>query len=145
MTFWIGLGAIILLFILVSIFFIPLASLFTNDEAVQDIMLCIFGCLMSYQLGDCLQITYGNALRGLGYTKPLPIIASISYMVICIPLSYFYTFKYSSLMKSLDLDFLIKGWSPEMGLWIGIPFGLLTAGLLFHRVFKKKLWSLMEE
>lgn len=144
-TFWIGLGIITVLSILVCVFFYPLASLFTNDEAVQDIMFCIVGCLVYYQLGDCLQITYANALRGLGHTRPLPIIASISYLLICIPISYFYTFKYSSWMVSHGMEFMVwDWWSPEYGLWYGIPFGLFLAGLLFHRVFKKKLWSIME-
>ena len=143
-SFWIGLGFITFLSILVNIFFFPLASVFTDDTAVQDIMLCIFGCLLLYQLGDCLQITYANALRGLSYTKPLPIIASFSYLLLCIPLSYFYTFNFSSWIESVGMDYLVSDWwRPEIGLWLGIPFGLLLAGIFFRLVFRLKLRSLL--
>lgn len=145
MTFWIGLGAIILLSTLVYHFFIPLASIFTNDEAVQEIMLCILTSLLLYQLGDCLQITYANALRGLGYTKPLAIIASCSYLLFCIPLSYFYTFKFGSWSESLGLEYMASVWQPELGLWFGIPAGLSVAGFLFWLVFRFKLRSLIKK
>lgn len=95
--------------------------------------------LLLYQLGDCLQITYANALRGLEHTKPLPIIAFFSYFVISIPICYFYTFKFMPCMESYDIAYMLDLWSPEIGLWLGIPFGLLVAGLLFMFTFRVKL------
>ena len=138
-AFRMGLIFIGLTSILVWAFFEPLASLFTPDKRVVEIMWCIFPFLLYYQLGDCLQITYANSLRGLEHTKPLPIIASVSYFLISIPICYFYTFKFMTYLESNELAYLFDWWTPEMGLWIGIPFGLLVAGLLFHRVFRKKL------
>lgn len=143
-AFRMGLVFIVLTAILVWAFFEPLASIFTPDERVVEIMWCIFPFLLYYQLGDCLQITYANALRGLEQTKPLPIIASVSYFLISIPICYFYTFKFMTYMESYELAYLFDWWrwTPEMGLWFGIPFGLLVAGLLFYRVFRKKLYFL---
>lgn len=143
-SFWIGLGFITVLSILVYFFFFPLASVFTDDTAVRDAMLCILIPLLLYQLGDCLQITYANALRGLGHTKPLAIIAFFSYLLICIPMSYFYTFKFGLWLENLGLDYLIPLWRPEMGLWLGIPFSLLMAGILFLLVFRNKRRSLIK-
>lgn len=145
-TFWIGLGIVLLLSILVYFFFFPLASVFTDDTAVQEIMLCILWSLLLYQLGDCLQIAYANALRGLGCTKPLAIIASFSYLLICIPFSYFCTFKFSSRIESLGMDYPGADWlRSELGLWIGIPIGLFMAGILFWLVFRFKLRSLIKK
>lgn len=95
--------------------------------------------LLLYQLGDCLQITYANALRGLEHTKPLPIIAFFSYFVISIPICYFYTFKFITYMESNELAYLFDWWTPEIGLWLGIHLGLLVAGLLFMLTFRVKL------
>lgn len=144
-SFLIGFGVITVLSILVIVFFPQLASLFTSDETVQNIMLCILEFLVLYQVGDCLQISYANALRGLGHTKPLPIIASISYLLICIPVSYFFTFKFGSRIESLGLDYQMPNWQPEIGLWLGIPFGLFLAGILFRLAFRFKLRSLIEK
>lgn len=143
-SFLVGFVFITLLSILVYIFFFPLVSVFTDDTVVQEIMMCIYGSLLLYQLGDCLQITYSNALRGLGHTKPLAIIAFFSYLLICIPMSYFYTFKFGLWLENLGLDYLIPLWRPEMGLWLGIPFSLLMAGILFLLVFRNKRRSLIK-
>lgn len=142
-AFRMGLVFIVLTSLLVWTFFEPLASVFTNDEMVVGIMWCIMPSLLLYQLGDCLQITYANALRGLEHTKPLPIIAFFSYFVISIPICYFYTFKFITYMESNELAYLFDWWTPEIGLWLGIRLGLLTAGILFLVVFKRKLKSLM--
>lgn len=144
-TFWIGFGVIIPLSFSAYHFFFPLASNFTTDEAVQNAMSCIFVSLLLYQFGDCIQITYANALRGLGCTKPLFIIAFFSYFVISIPLSYFYTFKFMTYMESNGLADLFDWWTPEFGLWYGIPMGLFVAGILFWLVFRFKLRSLIKK
>lgn len=141
-AFRMGLVFIGLALLLVWVFWEPLSSLFTSDERVVKIMWCIMPSLLLYQLGDCLQITYANALRGVERTKPLPIIAFFSYFFISIPICHFCTFKFMTYMENYDLAILLDLWSPEMGLWLGIPFGLLTAGILFHVVFKIKIKSL---
>ena len=78
-----------------------------------------------YQLGDCTQIVYANALRGLENTKSLAYIAIFSYIVICIPICY---------LSAFQIDWTYSGVS---GVWAGIPIGLLIAGILFYGCFIK--------
>ena len=144
-AFVMGLVFVVLTSWLALTFFEPLASVFTTDDSVIEIMWCIMPSLLLYQLGDCLQITYANASRGLEHTKPLPIIALFSYFAISIPLCYLYTFKFMTLMDRYDLAYLFDWWTPEFGLWYGIPFGLLVAGILFWLAFRFKLKSIIKK
>lgn len=93
-------------------------------------MKAILPWFILYQIGDCMQITYGNALRGIEATKPLMIIAFVAYVLISIPLSY-----YLGDISRLGVH----------GVWIGIPFGLTTAGLLFRWRYRKHCKKLENE
>jgi MATE family multidrug resistance protein len=123
-AFMLGLIAVLLLTVGIWVFFEPLASCFTNDADVVEIMWLILPSFVLYQLGDCTQIVYANALRGIEDTKPLAFIAGFSYILICIPLSYLIAF---TLGKGI------------VGVWMGIPIGLTLAGILFFVRFRKKL------
>jgi MATE family multidrug resistance protein len=123
-AFMLGLIAVLLLTVGIWVFFEPLASCFTNDADVVEIMWLILPSFVLYQLGDCTQIVYANALRGIEDTKPLAFIAGFSYILICIPLSYLIAFTFG------------KG---IVGVWMGIPIGLTLAGILFFVRFRKKL------
>lgn len=120
-------GGIILL---LYIFFDPLSSFFTTSSEVKIVMKAILPWFILYQIGDCMQITYGNALRGIEATKPLMIIAFVAYVLISIPLSY-----YLGDISRLGVH----------GVWIGIPFGLTTAGLLFRWRYRKHCKKLENE
>lgn len=119
-AFRFGLCVVGIIILLLYLFFDPLASCFTTSNEVKVVMKAILPWFMIYQIGDCMQITFGNALRGLEATKPLMIIAFIAYVLISIPLSYYLG----------DIDRL-----GIHGVWLGIPFGLTTAGLLFRWKF----------
>ena len=118
---------------MVWLLFEPFASFFTGDADVIKIMWSILPSLIIYQLGDCLQISYANALRGLEDTKHLAIVAFISYVFVCIPLCYLFAFQ---------LDWPLHG---VKGVWAGIPVGLTLAGFSFWLRFRTKLRCLRNE
>ena len=129
-AFLVGLVSIIAITGCIWVFFEPLASCFTNDPQVIDLMWLILPSFILYQLGDCTQIVYANALRGIEDTKPLAFITGFTYVVVCIPLSYLIAFK-------LGLG--------VSGVWMGIPIGLSLAGIMFFARFRSKHIDLMEK
>lgn len=78
--------------------------------------------LVAYQLGDGLQTAYVNGLRGYGDVKVLMKYCFLAYIVISIPLSYFFGI-------IMDLG--------AVGIWWGFPFGLTIAAILYYRRFRK--------
>ena len=118
-----GLLSVILLTAGICLFFEPLAFCFTNDEGVVEFMWLILPSFVLYQFGDCTQIIYGNAIRGVEDTKPLAWIAFFAYICVCIPLCYAFAFMF--------------GWGVA-GVWAGIPVGLTLAGILFFFRFRAK-------
>lgn len=105
---------------LVFIFIRELSLLFTDSQEVCDIVsVCVYA-LMLYQLGDGIQCTYLNALRGMGDVKKLMKYSFIAYVLISIPLSYL---------------FCIPLKMGTFGIWLGFPFGLSAAGLMYMRRF----------
>jgi len=123
-SFILSLSVITVITILLILFFDPVISCFTTSGEVKSVLYFILPWFVLYQVGDCLQVTYGNALRGLEQTRPLMQISIISYVLISIPISCV-----------LGSDAV---WGVH-GVWIGIPIGLSLAGLLFYRKFNKKL------
>ena len=77
-----------------------------------------------YQLGDGLQINYSNALRGMADVKVMMYIAFVAYFIVGIPAAYVFGFVFH-----LGI----------VGVWLGFPFGLTTAGILYKRRFNKKV------
>lgn len=128
-TYSFGLCVVGVIILSLYIFFDPLASCFTTSDEVKTVMRAILPWFILYQFGDCTQITFGNALRGLEKTKPLMIIAFIAYVLISMPLSY----------TLGDVSRL-----GVHGVWLGIPFGLTIAGLLFNWQFRKSCRKLTE-
>ena len=98
------------------------ALLFTDNGEVASIVAACVIPLIIYQLGDGLQCTFSNALRGLGDVEKLMKYSIIAYIVVSIPLS----FLFGVVMKLGTL-----------GIWMGFPFGLSTAAFLFVRRFLK--------
>lgn len=122
-AFIVGLIATATLTMGIFIFFEPLASCFTSDQNVVRLMWLIMPSFVVYQLGDCIQIVYANALRGLEDTRPLAVISFVAYILVCIPLCYLITFEFDAGVS---------------GVWMGIPIGLSLAGILFYLRFRRK-------
>ncbi len=99
-----------------------MSLLFTSDAEVAAIVASLAVPLVLYQFGDGTQVTFANALRGLGDVKKLMKYSFIAYIIISLPMSY---------LLGVVLD-----WK-AFGIWMGFPFGLTTAGLLYFRRFLK--------
>ncbi|MBQ0058304.1 MAG: MATE family efflux transporter [Bacteroidales bacterium] len=97
-----------------------IARLFTDSEEVTAIVASLALPLVLYQFGDGMQVTFANALRGLGDVKKLMQYSFLAYIVISLPLSYL---------------FGITMGQGAYGIWMGFPFGLTTAGVLYLRRF----------
>lgn len=99
-----------------------LGSLFTDNAEVATLVAQLIIPFIIYQLGDGLQITFANALRGIADVKPVMYIAFIAYFIISIPLGYFFGFV-------LHLN--------AVGIWMALPFGLTSAGIMYYLRFLK--------
>ena len=126
-AFFIGIALILMMIGMIQIFRYPLVSCLTTSEEVVSVVLSLIPCFFIYQFGDCMQITFANALRGIAEVKKLMLYAFISYVIVSIPLSYVFAF--------------IFGWG-GVGVWMGMPFGLTTAGFLFYFEFRSKIQKL---
>lgn len=91
---------------------------------VSDIVAATSIPLILYQFGDGMQTAYVNALRGYGDVKVLMKYSFLAYIVISIPLSYLF---------GIVMD------QGCFGIWMGYPFGLTTAALLYLQRFRKVL------
>lgn len=121
-AFRIGISLILIMIAVIYIFRYPLVYWFTTSEDVVAVVMSLVPCFFIYQFGDCMQITFANALRGIEEVKRLMLYAFISYVLVSIPLSYVFAF---------ILHF------NAVGVWMGMPFGLTTAGFLFYYEFNK--------
>ena len=100
-----------------------LGSLFTDNTTVLQMVAGLFLPMVIYQFGDCLQITFANALRGIMDVKFLMQASFIAYFIISLPLSY---------LLGIYLGFGLTG------VWMSFPFGLTSAGLMFLVRFLKR-------
>lgn len=91
-------------------------------DKVSDIVAATALPLVLYQFGDGMQTAYVNALRGYGDVKVLMKYSFLAYIVISIPLSYVFG--------------ILCDWGC-FGIWMGFPFGLTTAAILYFLRFKK--------
>ncbi|HJD92371.1 MATE family efflux transporter [Bacteroides coprosuis] len=95
----------------------------SGNMEINAMILLIMFPLVLYQFGDALQINYANALRGIADVKPMMVIAFFSYFVVSLPLGYVFGF--------------ICDWG-ILGIWMALPVGLTTAGLLLWGRFQRK-------
>ena len=120
-----GFQIILLLALFTSILFLLIRTkvgyLFTEDVAIVDIVSMLLFTLVAYQIGDGLQITFANALRGISDVVAMAIISFIGYFLIAIPTSYFCGF--------------VLGWGIQ-GVWIGYPLGLTLTGVIMWLRFR---------
>lgn len=98
--------------------------LFTDSEAVSQLVSHTIFLLILQQLGDGMQCTYANTLRGLACVKPLVRIAFVAYFVLSLPLSWFF---------GIYLGFGLRG------IWFAFPISLAFAGIAFYTTFDRKL------
>jgi len=102
--------------------YLPLA--FTSDPKVIQVAagLLIVGAF--FQVFDGVQVVFLGALRGLADVRVPMFMAFFSYIVVSLPVSYFFAF-------------VLRIGYP--GVWIGFVFGLSTAAVLFAIRMKKRL------
>lgn len=89
--------------------------LFTEAPDVNALVSVLMFYLLAFQFGDSLQITYANALRGMGDVVSMAVISFIGYFVIAMPVCYICGF--------------ILNWGIT-GIWLGYPVGLTITGLM---------------
>jgi MATE family multidrug resistance protein len=97
---------------------IPL--LFSTDTEVIKIASQLLIIAGFFQIFDGIQIVGLSALRGLADVKSAMYIAAISYILICLPLAYFFGF-------IVDLG--------SVGVWIGLAVGLVVAAIAYRARF----------
>lgn len=112
----------IVLSTLAFIFRNDVSVLFTDNEEVALIVAGLVYPLILYQFGDGMQVTFANALRGLGDVKKMMKYSFFAYIIISLPVSYILG--------------IACGWG-AFGIWMGFPFGLTTAAVLYLRRFLK--------
>ncbi len=121
-AFFLSLGVIVTIMTLIYVMREPLVRCFTDSEEVVAASFALLPCFFLYQFGDTTQIVFANALRGLERVKRMMLYAFIAYVMVSIPLSYFFAF--------------VMQWG-SVGVWMGMPFGLSTAGILFFLEFRR--------
>lgn len=107
---------------IVFLFRHDLGGWFTDSPEVAATATSLILPFLVYQFGDGLQITFGNALRGIFDVKLVMLIAFIAYFVISLPVGYF-------------CGFVLDG--GIVGVWWAFPFGLTSAGLMFWLRFRR--------
>lgn len=116
--------------LIIFVFRHDLGGLFTSSQEVSRLVALTIIPFVVYQFGDALQIVFGNSLRGLSYVRPLVLYAFVAYFVISLPLSYLF---------GIVMHFGL------VGVWASFPFGLTTAGLLYHATFRRRLSQMLNE
>ena len=97
---------------------------FTDGEDVCLLVSQTVIPLIAYQIGDGVQYTFANALRGIECVKPMIWIAFFAYFVVSLPLGW---------LLGIHLGIGL------VGIWCAFPVCLSTAGLLYFLRFKKEL------
>lgn len=104
----------------------PIAHIFTTSHEVTVLFLSFIPAFICYQIGDCMQIIYANALRAIESVKAMMVYAVIAYVIVSIPLAYIFAFP-------LHLG--------AAGVWWSFPFGLTTAGFCYYLQFRRMVKS----
>ena len=113
-----------LIVLAVCLFRHSVVSIFTTSPEVSALFISLLPCFLCYQLGDCAQTIYANALRAIERVKAMMLYAFIAYMLISIPCAYIFAFV-------LDMG--------AVGIWWSFPFGLSTAAVCYYLQFSRCL------
>ncbi len=100
-----------------------LGAWYTDSEEVCQLVALLVIPMLAYQFGDGLQIAFANALRGISDVKPMMYIAFVAYIILSLPTSYIF-------------GFILK-WG-TIGIWMGFPVGLTSAGIAFYLRFRSQ-------
>lgn len=100
----------------------PLARLFTDSTNVVGLAATLLLVGIAYQPADAIQVLYANALRGVGDSRGLAIVAFVCYILVGLPLAYVFAF---------PLGF------GAVGVWLSFPIGLGLAGLGYALRFRR--------
>lgn len=108
-----------------------IGTLFTTSKEVLQIVSVLIYILVAFQFGDSLQITFANALRGMGDVVSMAVISFIGYFIIAMPVCYLSGFIFNGGIT---------------GIWIGYPIGLTATGLMlcyrfYHITSSKRKFS----
>ncbi len=101
-----------------------IGAIFTDNAHVVLLVAQLIVPFILYQIGDGMQCTYANALRGITDVRPMMLYAFIAYFVISLPAGYLFGF-----VLNLGLP----------GVWMSFPFGLTSAGVMFYLRFRHTL------
>lgn len=124
-----GFHLILVLAVILSTMVYSLKSYFAgwfgqaDNPEIGAMILMLMLPMILYQFGDALQINYANSLRGIGDVKPMMYIAIFSYFLVSLPLGY-------------ALGFVFD-WG-IVGIWMALPVGLTSAGILLWLRFRQK-------
>ncbi len=103
-----------------------LPMLYTQDSEVIALAAQLLVFVAVFQIFDGLQVTLLSILRGLADVRNAMIYALIAYIIVNLPVSYFFAFE--------------LGWGAG-GIWLGFVVGLGLAAALFysriHKLFNK--------
>ncbi|HLV76579.1 MAG TPA: MATE family efflux transporter [Marinobacter sp.] len=97
----------------------PIASLYTSDQAVQEVTIRLLTFAAIFQIADVIQVTCISALRGYKDTRVPMVIMLFSFWGIGLPLGYSLTFT-DALVPALG----------AAGFWVGLTAGLTSASIL---------------
>lgn len=106
------------------------ARMFTANSEVVAVSAKLFIVVAFFEIFDGLQITSLGALRGLAEVKYPMYYAFVSYILIAIPMGYVAAFVF-------DMG--------AQGILAGFSFGLITAGMLFIRRFRRVVNTLKKQ
>lgn len=108
---WSGLHLILLCMTLTCCIFLfggrYLMSAFSSDPAVVAAAMGVISAIVLYQLGDAVQITFANALRGTSHVMPMLYIAFVSYIVVGLPVTYLLGFTAGLGLYGIVLSFSV--------------------------------------
>ena len=99
----------------------PIASAYTQDEAVRLLTVQILAYSASFQLFDGLQVTAIGSLRGYHDTRVTMLVTLIAYWGVGLPLGY-----------TLGLTEIFGAQHGVFGIWMGLVAGLAIAALLLN-------------
>lgn len=112
----------------VPIFFLrnTLSWWFTDSAEVSLLVSVTVFPLIAYQIGDAVQYTFANALRGIECVKPMIWIAFFAYFMVSLPLGW---------LLGIHLGYGL------VGIWSAFPVCLSVAGVLYYACFRRRLRS----
>lgn len=108
---WSGLHLVLLCMVATCCAFIfggrSLMGLFSEDPAVVAAAMGVISAIVLYQLGDAVQITFANALRGTSRVMSMLYIAFVSYVIVGLPVTYLLAFPLGLGLYGIVLSFSV--------------------------------------